>query len=156
MLQPRPIDLFLSRWHEVYRSPDPNKLRAVLREDCVLWSPVLHTPQQGRENVTRYLTAAGGALLSKGDRTGESSKARVPGEWDGRFRYIKEIGEGNHCVLEFETMMAGKYVNGIDMITCDDDGNVAEFKVMLRPLQAVNAMRELMATILEHLPSADS
>ena len=64
---------------------------------------------------------------------------------------MKEILSGNHAVLEFETSIGGKYVNGIDMITCDDEGKIIEFKVMIRPLQAVNLIHEQMKAMLESM-----
>jgi hypothetical protein len=56
-------------------------------------------------------------------------------------------------MLEFETTMDGKYVNGVDIITCDDDGAIVEFKVMIRPLQAVNLVHGAMKAMLERLSS---
>ena len=58
---------------------------------------------------------------------------------------------GNHAVLEFETRVGDKYVNGVDIITCNDEGKIVEFKVMIRPLQAVNLMHQQMAAMLEKL-----
>jgi hypothetical protein len=63
---------------------------------------------------------------------------------------------GNHAVLEFETELEGKYVNGIDMLTCDDAGLITEFKVMIRPLQAINLMHRQMKAMLEKLQGAGS
>jgi hypothetical protein len=45
--------------------------------------------------------------------------------------------------------MEGKYVNGIDMITCDDEGRIVEFKVMIRPLKAINLIHQRMAAMLQ-------
>jgi hypothetical protein len=64
---------------------------------------------------------------------------------------VKEICSGHHAMLEFETKVAGKYVNGIDLITCNDNGQISEFKVMIRPLQAVNLIHEQMKAMLERL-----
>jgi len=76
---------------------------------------------------------------------------RHPGgeDWDGRFRYRRQVVEGAHAVLEFETTMDGRYVNGVDMLTCDAEGRIVDFKVMVRPLQAVEAVREKMLAALE-------
>jgi hypothetical protein len=52
-------------------------------------------------------------------------------------------------VLEFETTVSGKYVNGVDVIRCDDSGRIVEFRVMIRPLQAVNVVHEQMRAMLE-------
>jgi len=71
--------------------------------------------------------------------------------WDGRFRYVREVTGGHDAVLEFETTLAGKYVNGVDMIRCDDDGRIVDFKVMIRPLQAVNAIHEHMRAALKSM-----
>ena len=86
-------------------------------------------------------------------RSSSSPTFRHPagGEWDGRFRYIRFVLGERDAILEFETVMAGRYVNGVDMITCDDDGKIVDFKVMVRPMQAVDAVRELMLRALEQL-----
>jgi hypothetical protein len=47
-------------------------------------------------------------------------------------------------VLEFETSVEGKYVNGVDIIRCDDAGRIIEFRVMMRPLQGIQAVHEQM------------
>ncbi len=70
---------------------------------------------------------------------------------DSKFGYVKVIREGHHAMLEFETEVEGKYVNGVDIITCDDDGMITEFKVMMRPLQAINAVHAEMQAMLERL-----
>ncbi len=54
-------------------------------------------------------------------------------------------------MLEFETTMRGKYVNGVDIVTCNDEGKITEFKVMIRPLQAVNAVHAAMGAMLKNM-----
>ena len=71
------------------------------------------------------------------------------GESSTGFRYVKRIVDGDHAVLEFETTMSGILVNGIDMITVDADGKIIEFKVMIRPLKAINVVHEQMRAALE-------
>ena len=122
----------LKKWHEVIEGgSEPASLSAIMREDAVFHSPVVHTPQVGRPIVVAYLSAAGATL-------GNDS-----------FQYLREIVDGNHAVLEFQTEMEGIQVNGIDMITFDDDGLITDFKVMVRPLKAVNKVWEMMAAQLE-------
>ena len=75
------------------------------------------------------------------------------GSGGGGFRYTKEIVQGHHAMLEFETTVEGKFVNGVDIITCDDDGLITEMKVMIRPLQAVNIVHQQMMAMLETLQS---
>ena len=122
----------LRRWHEVIEGGShPAALAAIMREDAVFHSPVVHTPQHGRPIVVAYLSAAGQTL-------GNDS-----------FEYLREVVDGNTAVLEFTTQMDGIQVNGIDMITYDDDGLIQDFKVMVRPLKAVNKVWEMMAAQLE-------
>ncbi len=122
----------LKRWHEVIEGgSDPAALANIMREDAVFHSPVVHTPQEGRPIVVAYLSAAGKTL-------GNDS-----------FRYLREVVDGDTAVLEFATEMDGIHVNGIDMITFDDDGLIKDFKVMVRPLKAVNKVWEMMAAQLE-------
>ena len=97
-------------------------------------SPVVHTPQEGREITTLYLTGAM-HVFKEG------------------FRYTKEIVAGNHAVLEFECEIDGIMVNGVDIMTFDADGRITEFKVMVRPLKAVKLLHERMRAMLEQLGS---
>lgn len=122
----------LKRWHEVIEGgSEPTALTNIMREDAVFHSPVVHTPQKGRPIVVAYLSAAGQTL-------GNDS-----------FQYLREVVDGNTAVLEFQTEMDGIQVNGIDMITFDDEGLITDFKVMVRPLKAVNKVWEMMGAQLE-------
>lgn len=124
----------LKRWHEVIDGgSEPAALTNIMREDAVFHSPVVHTPQKGRPIVVAYLSAAGQTL-------GNDS-----------FQYLREVVDGNTAVLEFQTEMDGIQVNGIDMITFDDEGLITDFKVMVRPLKAVNKVWEMMGAQLERM-----
>ena len=124
----------LKRWHEVIEGgSEPAALTNIMREDAVFHSPVVHTPQKGRPIVVAYLTAAGQTL-------GNDS-----------FQYLREVVDGNTAVLEFQTEMDGIQVNGIDMINFDDEGLITDFKVMVRPLKAVNKVWEMMGAQLERM-----
>ena len=122
----------LKHWHEVSEGGSQiDALTKILHPDAVFHSPVVHTPQVGRPIVTAYLSAASQTL-------GNDS-----------FEYLREIVDGNHAVLEFRTVMEGIEVNGIDMLTFDEDGKITDFKVMVRPLKAVNKVWEMMQAQLE-------
>ena len=146
-----PIDTALATWHEFLRG-DRDALDRVLADDVVLHSPVMFTPQAGKDVVTLYLTGASMTFVGE-KATGASEPQRHPdgGEWDGRFRYVREVLGTHDAVLEFETTMQGRYVNGVDMIRSDDDGRIVDFKVMVRPQQAVEAVRDQMMKALERL-----
>lgn len=121
----------LDNWHRVLAGGNrPQDLAAIIREDAVFHSPVVHTPQAGREKVVGYLAAAGVVLNTD------------------KFRYVREFAEGNHALLEFVTELDGIHINGVDIITFDDDGLIADFKVMVRPLKAINKVWELMGAQL--------
>ncbi len=141
-----PINGCIARWHEHMKGRLDGGLDAILHPDVVFMSPIVFTPQRGIDITKAYLTAAGGTL--GGDDDASSGPDSGGG---GTFRYSKEILDGHHGVLEFETSIDGKYVNGIDMITCDDDGMITEFKVMIRPLQAINLVHEQMKAMLEKM-----
>jgi SnoaL-like domain len=127
---PNPLEI----WHNVAMSKDYDAIAAILHDDCVFESPVVHTPQLGKDITAKYLAAAGHTL------------------GNGEFRYVAEwlsTKEGeNSGILEFETVMDGIKVNGIDMITCDDDGLITHFKVMVRPLKAVQMVHQKMGEML--------
>lgn len=149
-LSDTPIDRCIRSWHELIEGRDPSGLDVLLTDDATLHSPVLFRPQHGKELVTMYLS---GALMTFVGDGSPRDPARTPsGEgWDGQFRYLREILGTHDAMLEFETTMHGRYVNGVDIITCNDDGLIVDFKVMVRPLQALDAVREQMLAALELL-----
>jgi hypothetical protein len=123
----------------------PGGLDELLDDDVVFVSPIVFTPQEGKAITKLYLQAAGQTL------PGEKKSSGSPANDDKSFRYIKEVISGSTAVLEFETYIEGKYVNGIDMITCNDKGKIVEFKVMIRPLQAINLVHKQMGEMLERM-----
>lgn len=143
-----PIHLTLERFHANLRGKLEGGYDALLHPDVVFYSPVVFTPQQGREITKLYLSAAGSTLPGDAPASGESSTGDAPAT---SFTYTKTIASGHQAMLEFETTMDGKYVNGVDILTCDDDSLVTEFKVMMRPLQAVNIVHEQMKAMLEKM-----
>jgi len=146
------IEAMLEKWHRIVAGDPTVSLDDVLHEDVVFYSPIVFTPQRGREITKLYLRAAGNTLGDAGNRaSSEEGGASKPAP---KFRYVREVVAGNHAILEFETEADGKYVNGVDMITCDDDGKIVDFKVMVRPLQAINTVHRQMREMLEKLSPA--
>ena len=127
------IDDVIARWHRYLGGDLPDGLNGLLADEVVFYSPVVYTPQQGKRVTTQYLEAASLALAGGDGRT---------------FRYAKEVLAGDTAILEFETSIEGTYVNGVDIIRCDDAGRIVEFRVMLRPLQAIQAVHEQMGRLL--------
>ena len=138
------IEKTVENWHQQLRGKFPGGLDELLADDCVFYSPVVFTPQKGKEVTKLYLGAAA-STFSEGQGDGESLSK------ESKFRYVKETFAGNHAILEFETELGGKYVNGVDILTCNDEGKIVEFKVMVRPLQAVNLLHEQMRAMLEKM-----
>jgi hypothetical protein len=120
----------LKTWHEIVASGDHTRLAEIISEDCTFHSPVVHTPQVGRARTTLYLAAA----------------MRV---FNDSFRYVKEVVDGSHAVLEFTCTVDGIEINGVDIITVGADGRVSEFKVMARPLKGIQRLHAKMAEQLE-------
>ena len=60
------------------------------------------------------------------------------------FSYTGEWRSENGAVLEFEKVVDGILINGVDIITFSGDGRIAHFKVMVRPLKAINLLHRLM------------
>ena len=122
----------LAAWHRYMTSGDADLLAELLADDAVFHSPVVHTPQEGREKVMAYLLAAGDVF---GGPSG--------------FHYVRELVDGPEACLEFAATIDGVEVNGIDLIRFDLDGRIVDFKVMVRPLKAINKVWEAMAARLQ-------
>jgi hypothetical protein len=137
----------IAQWHRYLKGELPDALDHLLADDVIFYSPVVYTPQAGKEITKLYLRAAAVAL------PGGDGGPALPGASDGagRFRYTKQVLAGDTAVLEFETTVDGKYVNGVDIIRVDEWGKIVEFRVMIRPLQAVNAVHAQMRSMLEKL-----
>ena len=135
----------IKQWHAHMRGELANGLDVLLDDDVVFYSPIVYTPQVGKEITKLYLQAAGQTL------PGENSSPQNTNDSLKRFRYTKEVLAGNTAVLEFETTVEGKYVNGVDIITCNDAGKIIEFRVMIRPLQAINWVHKQMGEMIERL-----
>jgi hypothetical protein len=123
----------LQAWHQVVQSRDTRLLDGLLADDVVFHSPVVHTPQRGKAITTQYLAGALHVLNN------------------GTFRYEREIAGERDAVLEFTTEIDGIQINGIDLIRWDDSGRITDFKVMLRPLKAVNIVHQKMGEMLQRL-----
>jgi hypothetical protein len=121
----------LETWHRLVRTQDPSGLDALLADDAVFYSPVVHTPQRGRKLAVGYLAAAFHVFFNPG------------------FRYVREIVGAWDAMLEFETEVDGILVNGVDLIRWNEAGQITEFKVMLRPLKALNVIHQRMAAMLQ-------
>jgi len=139
------IEQVIEKWHTHLRGELPGGLDELLDDDVVFYSPIVFTPQVGKALTTLYLRAAG-QTFAPGVAPPTPAASGDP---SGRFRYTKQVMADDTAILEFETTMAGKYVNGVDIIRCDDAGRIVEFRVMIRPLQAVNLVHEQMAAMLE-------
>jgi hypothetical protein len=140
-----PIDEVIEKWHAHLRGQLPGGLDELLADDVVFYSPIVYTPQEGKAITKLYLEAAGQTL------PGASSGPSSGGDGSGRFRYTKTVTSGDTAVLEFETTVDGKYVNGVDIIRCNDEGRIVEFRVMIRPLQAINLVHAQMKAMLERM-----
>jgi len=120
----------LDRWYAQVKARDHRALFDLLHPDAVFESPVVFTPQRGREIVFAYLSSA--------DRVLGGPSFRYTGEWIGP----------DSAVLEFEAEVEGTRINGVDMIRWDAAGRIVHFKVMVRPLRAVNLVHRLMGEML--------
>lgn len=121
----------LDTWHELVQTRNAKGLRDLLADDVVFHSPVVHTPQAGKAVTTQYLAAAFQVFFN------------------ASFRYVREVVGPHDAVLEFQVEIEGITVNGVDMIRWNDEGRITDFKVMIRPLKAINLIHQKMAAMLQ-------
>ncbi len=127
------IENTVKEWHRLVGARDAVGLDNILAENVVFHSPVVHTPQAGKPLTKLYLTAALHVLNNE------------------TFRYLREVISGNSAVLEFHTVIDGISINGVDMITWGKDGRITDFKVMIRPLKAINLVHKMMGEMLQKI-----
>ena len=126
----------IERWHDMMSGSSHEGLFELLAEDCIFWSPVVHTPQRGRDITYLYLSAASQVFSDD-------------------FCYVSETVDGSRAVLEFTCEIDDIQINGVDIIQVRDR-QISEFKVMVRPLKAVNKVHERMMRMLEKLKASAS
>ena len=126
-MSPNPIVI----WHQLVKERNVRGLDALLADEAVFLSPVVHTPQVGKAITKAYLAAAFQVFFN------------------ASFRYVRELTSDRDAVLEFEVEIDRIVVNGVDMIKWNEEGKITEFKVMLRPLKAVNLIHQRMAAMLQ-------
>lgn len=126
-----PTPPIIERWLEFVGSGDPGRLDELLAEDAVFHSPAVFTPQRGRAVTKAYLSAAE-KLFSGAD-----------------FRYVGQWFAERSAVLQFTANLDGIHVDGVDMITWNDEDEIVEFTVMIRPFKAIQAVMPRMAELLQ-------
>ena len=122
---------YLERWHQGLESKDSNFLDEILDDSCVFTSPIVFKPIEGKEMSKLYLMGAGQTFDMR------------------RFKYVRELVDGLDTVLEFETYIDDISVNGVDIIRWNEEGRITNFKVLIRPLQAISALQKKMSEALE-------
>jgi len=123
----------IDAWHELVRKRNATGLDDILADEAVFHSPVVHTAQRGKQLTKLYLSAA---MMVLGD---------------GNFSYVREVVGESDAVLEFTAEVDGIHINGVDMIHWNADGKIDDFKVMIRPLKAVNLLHGLMKQMLPQM-----
>jgi hypothetical protein len=123
----------IEKWHEIVESGESEKLSDLIANDCVFFSPVVFSPQEGKKLTIKYLSAA---ALVLGDES---------------FKYTKEIVNENNACLEFELELDGIKINGVDLISWNDENKINEFKVLIRPLKGVQLIHQLMGGTLDKI-----
>lgn len=123
----------LAAWHQAISAKDATALDTLLADNAVFHSPVVHSPQVGKDVTKMYLSAAFHVLANDS------------------FHYVREVVDGQNAVLEFVVEVDGVTVNGVDMIHWDENGKIADFKVMIRPYKAINLIKDKMRAMLEIL-----
>lgn len=117
---------YIDSWHTVFKSQELDKLDKIIADNAVFTSPVVFKPMEGKEITKMYLFAAGQSFNMD------------------KFKYIREVHDGINSILEFETFIDDISVNGVDMIKWNNEGKIVDFKVMIRPLKAVQKVQEKM------------
>lgn len=134
--RPEAVSQALAHWHRMVAQGDLSTLPSILHAQAVFRSPVAHMPYPGAPVVALILNTVAKVFTD--------------------FEYLRELStaDGLSVVLEFSAKVNGKQLKGIDMIRFDESGKIVEFEVMIRPLNALQALAAEMASRLaQYLPS---
>ena len=121
----------IQRWIDIIEGDGGDQVESLLAAEAVFYSPAVFAPQEGRDKTAMYLKAA----------------AKLFGGAD--FRYVGQWYGESSAVLEFVADIEGIHVNGIDMIAWNDADEIVSFKVMLRPVKALQTVIPRMAELLQ-------
>ncbi|CAH0990860.1 hypothetical protein SIN8267_00960 [Sinobacterium norvegicum] len=130
------IPSVIQTWHQLLKTQNTALLDEILADDARMHSPVIHTVQEGKEITKMYLSCAATALFNDS------------------FKYVREVYDDGFALLEFETIIDGITINGVDMISWNKDNLITDFKVMARPLKGINTLHKAMGEALEHYMKA--
>jgi len=116
----------LTKWHDMVAAQDLEALHAITHPEAVFRSPVAHKTYHSAEAVVLAVSTAASVFSD--------------------FTYHREAAtaDGLSVVLEFSAKVGDRSVKGIDFIRFDEDGQIVDFEVMMRPLSGVQAMAEEM------------
>jgi hypothetical protein len=131
----------IHRWHQHLHGTLADGLDELLADDVTLYSPVMSTPQKGRQITKMYLDAAAATLAGAHPNPAEPAS-------ESGFRYTKELLDGDTAILEFETTIEGTHINGVDIIRIDPNGKIIEIRVMIRPARALQVVQEHMSAAI--------
>ena len=132
------VPTVIEKWHELVETKNIRILDEILADDARMHSPVVHTIQEGKSITKMYLA---GAVMTIGN---------------DQFKYVRGVYDEGFAMLEFETEMDGIFVNGVDMIYWNEDNKITDFKVMIRPLKAVNMVHQKMGEALQAFMSGNA
>nr|MBP8207875.1 nuclear transport factor 2 family protein [Acinetobacter sp.] len=112
----------IKRWHEMLDTKDMSILNELLAEDVVFRSPVAFNPYSGKQVVFFILTNVIQVFEN--------------------FTYHREFytEDGLSVVLEFSANVNEKKLKGIDMIRFNENGQIVDFEVMIRPKSGLEAL----------------
>ena len=110
------------RWHEMLETRDMSILNELLAEEVVFRSPVAFQPYPGKQLVFFILT----------------NVIQVFENFTYHREFISE--DGNNVVLEFSANVGDKKLKGVDMIQFNEEGQMIDFEVMIRPKSGLEAL----------------
>jgi hypothetical protein len=126
------MDAFMKTWHEFISTKKLDLIDGMFAEDAVFHSPTILTPFKGKHAAKLVLSGAYHVLSSE----------------ESKFTYVREVINDKNAILEFTAEVDGIYINGVDMIELDENNKIKSFTVMLRPLKAVQKMKEKMDVMM--------
>ena len=115
---------FIEQWHRIVRSKDAEAISAILAPDVEVGGPAFWGKLRGKDTVAHFLGL--GIRILAG------------------LTFLREWQSPQGLAIEFKGKIGEQSFQGVNLVTLDEAGRVKTLDILIRPTNAVIALRDLV------------